>query len=112
MRCKGKIFIIVEEALLCYSYLVISQDPILFFLFFFFWGERLRHLECGKDGSKFSDKMETIEHDVSKFHGIYQNVKDLNESGHNEEDIIHESLVMYQLKHPKAVDFVFFSIDG
>lgn len=51
--------------------------------------------------------METIKHNVSKFHGINQIMKDLNESGHNEEDIVHESLAMYQMKHPNAVDFAF-----
>jgi hypothetical protein len=58
---------------------------------------------CGKDRSKFRDKMGTIKHDDSKF----QNVNDLYESGHNKEEIIHESLALYQLRHPKAANFAF-----
>lgn len=34
-------------------------------------------------------------------------MKDLNKSGRIEEDIIHESLALYQLKQPKGVDFSF-----
>lgn len=52
-------------------------------------------------------KWETIKHDVLKFHGIYQNVKDSNVSGRSEEDIIHESLALYELIHPKRGDFAF-----
>lgn len=64
-------------------------------------GESSRHLEseaamsnCSTNHSKFREKMGTIKHDDSKV----QNVKDLNKSGHNKEEINCESLAWYQLR--------------
>lgn len=48
-----------------------------------------------------------IKHNVSKFYKIYQNVKNLNESVRNEEDIVHKSSALYQLKNPKGFDFTY-----
>ena len=50
-------------------------------------------------------KWGTIKHEISKFHKIHQILKDLNESDCNEENNICESLALYQLKHPKGIDF-------
>lgn len=52
-------------------------------------------------------KWGSIKHVASKFHGIYQIVKDLSESGRSEELIICEFLALYQLKHPKDSNFAF-----
>lgn len=37
--------------------------------------------DCIKEARNLEMKWGGIKHDVSKFHGIYQNVKDLDESG-------------------------------
>lgn len=37
--------------------------------------------DCSKEARNLEMKWGSIKHDVSKFHGIYQNVKDLDESG-------------------------------
>jgi hypothetical protein len=59
-------------------------------------------------GKKLGDKVgESIKHDMSKFHGIYMNVKALKVSGTSEEDVICDLLHMSQLKHPKKFDYGF-----
>lgn len=65
------------------------------------------HILAEKTTWSLETRWRGIKHDVTKFHRIYQQIKDLNESGKADKDIILDVLELYQMKHMKVADFKF-----
>ena len=73
----------------------------------FFWNNKHPEMIAEWTARNLEAKWGSIKHDMSKFHGIYMNVKALKVSGTSEKDVIRDLLHMYQLKHPKRFDYEF-----
>lgn len=110
----GSIKIIVTvECFFCKSYFINSQYPITSSQQKDSWvriqvvcKHQKPHILAEKTWS-LETKWRGIKHDVTKFNRIYQQIKDLNESGKTDKDIILDVLELYQMKHMKVADFKF-----
>ena len=101
---------------MCRSFLYISQDSIVGVgqRNGNFWERIARHYSVYKpEGSRerparsLESKWGCIKHDVSKFIGVYQQVKDADISGTLEEDLRIRALDLYVHKHPNKKKFIY-----
>ena len=111
---KGKNFVADEERQLCRSVIAISQDPIAGNQqkSNAFWDRIFVHYNENRPaGERPARSLETkwglIKHNVSKFHGVYQQVLRTKTSGTSLADVLKKAHELYQIKSSKGAEFTF-----
>ncbi|CAM6086529.1 unnamed protein product [Calypogeia fissa] len=101
---------------LCYSWMQISQDPIVGSRQrnVTFWDRVAQHYNGHRPTStqergarSLESKWGELKHDVAKFAGTYSTVEDLWISGTNAEDTLQKAQELHVTKHPKGKSFAF-----
>jgi hypothetical protein len=110
---KGKNFKVEEESQPCRSFLHVNQDAIVSNgqRSITFWDLHYNNLRLDGYVKQLPRSLETkwgiIEHNVSKFVGVYGSVISLNELGSSIEDTLHKTLELYKLEHSKNLELCF-----